>query len=530
MAKSVLRGMMEAHNQKGAAMRQIIFASMFIVLAGPSVSTAQRGGGGMGGGGLGGGGLGGGGLGGGIMIDAKGVLRPSSPNDAKKQPPITPDLDREMAARVDLRQISLRRLDQQLRQAVREKKEIPVEVHWLAGIVKIEYVIFDLANRDILIAGPAEGWRITADGRATGTRSKRPVLYLGDLAAALRCVLKGPGEVFCSIDPQREGLAAARKYFSSQSSRPIAQRDVDDLRDEFTRRLELQTVATRGVPDGSRFARVLIEADYRMKRMAMGAEKVAGLPTHLDAVAEHTESGDTNPSMARWWFTTRYDPFLRNSESTVFRLRGPAVQLMNEEMLVADDGRLQGVGRASRDWDRFSQTFTKLFSRIETQYPVFADLRNLFDLMMVAGLIRQQNASDWLAGSALLESTAYSIPSGSQPRHAEPVFTYRFHGRTRKKLFSIAYGGVSIRPSDALAAAPPAVDTAGELGAMTVQPLAAPASSDSSPEKADAAKSDTAGRSSAASATSPSSNDRPASDARWWSNLKVDGGAPSAAP
>jgi hypothetical protein len=446
-------------------LRRTVLCAVLALQASASNVLAQGLGGGFGGGGLGGGGLGGGGLGGGIVIDPKGVLR-TDKNARTAMRVIPAQLERDLATRAELRQVSLKQLDRQLRDALAASGEIPQEVQWLAGLVKIEYVIFDPANLDVLLAGPAEGWQYTSEGRAIGSTTKRPVLFLGDLAAALRCVLGGPGEVHCSIDPQREGLASARDYYAALKQAPDDNRAAETIRSEFTRRLDLQVVTTQGVPAGSRFARVLVEADYRMKRMAIGIEKMPGLPTHLDAVVEHTQAGDMDPTMARWWFTSQYEPFLTNADQTVFRFRGPGVRLLNEEMFVGRDGSLDGAGRPNRDWDRFSQTFTRLFARLETQFPVFADLHNLFDLMVTAGLIQQQQAGTWLDGSALLDSAVYQIPTGLQPKWTEPVFTYRFHtrkdGGVRRRLFSIAYGGVSIRPTEALAT-PFELDRQGEL-------------------------------------------------------------------
>lgn len=423
---------------------------------------AGLGGGGQGGGGLGGGGLGGGGQGG-ISIDAEGVLRPSK-GKAGKRILTAPKLREELAARSELRRVSLKQLDRELRSQQSAGTELPPELALLAGLVRIEYVIFDKENQDILIAGPAEGWTIGADGREIGESTRRPVLHLADLATALRCVLAGDGEVRCSIDPQQRGLAAMQQYkYDWTTKRDVA----EEMRREVMDRLGLQLVRVSGVPSGSRFSLVLIEADYRMKRMALGLEKVLGLTSHLDTLVDLAEHGQSRPTLARWWFTPWYEPVLTSPDRAVFKLRGQALKVLNEEVFVEANGARRGSGQSNPEWDRFSVSFTKLLPSLETTVPAFADLHNLFDLMMVAGLIRHEQHGDWLNGSALLDAELLPITTGRQPERAEPVVTYRLHQKSeagrRKAFTTIAFGGVSMRPSDVLTGRPMEPDQSGVL-------------------------------------------------------------------
>lgn len=420
-----------------------------------------------------GGGMGGLG-GGGIIVDADGVLRPATRAERTGKRPAPPTLSQEIAARSDLRQVSLLELDRQLRAALAAGKPIPVEVENLAGLVKIEYVLIDRERRDIRLAGPAGGWEMDASGRAMGRRGHRPVLNVADLAAALRCVLAGPAEVYCSIDPQRSGLAAVREVFDNLKV-PNGRREAEQLRLRVMDLLDLQIITVRGVPEGSRFALVMIEADYRMKQMAMAQEHVSALPTHLDALVEATESGEYRPNLARWWFSPNYRPFLCNAERTVFKFQGQAVRLLNEEVLVDAQGNREGTGRTSPQGDQFSQAFTKRFPQLEERYPAFADLHNLFDLLMVAGLVRQQGAEGYLAGSALLDPKVYALPAAQQPQRAEPVASYRLHsrkdGRKRMNHVTIAFGGVSVRPAEVVTAESIVPDTTGAVAAVKLVPL-----------------------------------------------------------
>ena len=394
---------------------------------------------------FGGGGFGGGG---GVCVDPQGVIRTAKRRARDSDKTVKPNLSDEITARSELRQVSLQRIDRQVRMAVQAGKPVPPEMASLAGLLKLEYIVLDREQKDVLLVGPAEGWHQTPDGRDVGDSSRRPVLRFEDLAAALRCVLAGRGQVECSIDPSQAGLAAMRAYqYPAASNR----REAEAVSANVAQTLGLQAIWTAGVPPGSRFARAMIDADYSMKRMAIGVEKVIGLTTHLDGLVKLAQNQElSSAALARWWFTPAYDAVLTDSNNTVFRFQGQGVRLLNEAVLVDAQGNRRGTGQTSLQGDLFASSFTSKFPVLERRYPVFADLHNLFDLMMVAGLIQQQQAAHWFAGSALLDPQIYTIPCGKQPRHAEPAVAYRLWRQGGFHMITVAFGGVSMRPAESL--------------------------------------------------------------------------------
>ena len=396
---------------------------------GSAPASAQVGGGGQGFGG-----------GGGITITPEGVLevqRVRSRGGEKA------DLPAELAVPTGSRVVSLRQLDRCIGAALADGAGIPDEVRFLAGLTGVETVAFDAGRRDVLLVGPAEGWQIDGDGAVLGADSGRPLLRLEDLAVALRCVLDGPGGAECSIDPTRAGLKAvnAFRYEFPQNSRELRQLEAD-----HAEKLGFQTVTTGGVPEDSRFAQVMVRADYLMKRIAVGATGVRGLHSHLDTLAELTAAGEGPFPMARWWFTPAYEPFETNEGRTAFGFRGPALKLRVEQMLVTDDGRSQGSGKSTDQWDRFPTAFTEQFPSLEERYGIFAELHNLFDLTMVAGLVRHEGKADWLRGSVLLD--AGRLPGGAYtvPKQAEAAVGSTVVKGAGGRFFAIAFGGVAINP------------------------------------------------------------------------------------
>jgi hypothetical protein len=380
---------------------------------------------------------------GGVSMDAEGVLRFDA--RARRGAPAAAEASADVAARSDLRRISLRRLDQEVRAALHDEGGIPDELRFLAGLTELNYVVVDPARRDVLLAGPAEGWKIDSSGRPIGATANRAVLQLEDLALALRVVLKGSGRIECSIDPTREGLEAVQARIAAPWD---SRREGPRRRDEVREALGRQVVSVTGVPAGSRFGRTIVEADYLMKQIAIGSVRLPRVSNHLDALVDAAKRGEAAVQLTRWWFTADYAPPATDESGRVWRLRGRRIQLLNEEMLLDAQGNREGKGAASRR-DRFSREFTEALPDVETKYAVFSDLRNLYDLVFAAAVIRKLDAGGWLEGTVFLDSEALPTPEGIAPRFAENVAAYAIHrGRDASgaagTVLTIAFGGVSI--------------------------------------------------------------------------------------
>src|SRR6185436_16001452 len=92
-----------------------------------------------------------------------------------------------------------------------------------------------------------------------------------------------------------------------------------------------QTVTVTGVPGTSHFARVIVAADFRMKRLAMNFEPapVDGMPSFLDLIKRNRAAA--NNMMPRWWLAPNYDPISRDSEGLAWEIRGQGVRCMTEQ-------------------------------------------------------------------------------------------------------------------------------------------------------------------------------------------------------
>ncbi len=264
----------------------------------------------------------------------------------------------------------------------------------LAGLQRLEYVFCYPDRKDIVIAGPAEGWVADPSGRAVGITTGRPVLELADLAVALRAFPPNSrGRVFlgCSIDPNSESLT---KLVEFQKTVPHVVRENE--RDEVAARvaqgqreaLGLADVRVFGVQANSHFAQVLIEADYRMKLIGIGLEEPpVRMTTFLSALTAPPRN-----ALQRWWFTPNYDCVKVSDDRLAMELLGQGVQLQTEDKVIGPDGSLMDHGGPpNKASELFTQAFTKKYVEISDRLPVYAQMRNLFDLAVAAAYIRQQD-------------------------------------------------------------------------------------------------------------------------------------------
>ncbi|MCA9208752.1 MAG: DUF1598 domain-containing protein, partial [Planctomycetales bacterium] len=330
---------------------------------------------------------------GGVSIDAEGVVREPS-EDARGlllehyrksiQNP-SPDL----AMPTDLRMISLKGLEAAIADARQNNLgQLPDEVRFLAGLQRIEYVFVYPDRNDIVLAGPGEGWKIRDDATVVGITTDRPVMLLDDLIVALRQVeaARQVG-ISVSIDPTQEGMQRLNEYLAEQRRRksPVVPALWEPAMKEA---FGPQQVRFTGVPTNSHFARVLLAADYRMKRLGMKLDPspVKGLPSYIDLLNRTRLANNATP---RWWLACNYDSVLKSEDGLAWQIRGQGVKAETEESFLTKDGQVAGTGKTSgpaKDWADAMTTHYDELSRVDG---VFGELRNLMDMCVVAALIEK---------------------------------------------------------------------------------------------------------------------------------------------
>ncbi len=326
---------------------------------------------------------------GGVSIDSAGMVTPADKStriplrDALRKAHAAPQA--ALAGATEMRMVSLRRLDEAIAATGKTTaEELPDDLRFLAGIQRIQYVLVYPEEKDIVIAGPGEGWKVDDEGNIVGVTTGRPVLRLEDLLVAFRTVDKArQGGISCSIDPTPEGRqrleTLSANHRGSGAPSMVAMRKA----------LGPQQITLTGVPAGSHLARILVSSDYHMKRLGMNLDPspVKGLPSFIDMLKRDSSGDHPTP---RWWLECDYEPLGRSEDGLAFEIKGRGVKCMAEDEIIDAQGNATGKGSASGPAQRWADLMTAHYDELSTKDTSFGELRNVMDMCVVAALIAKE--------------------------------------------------------------------------------------------------------------------------------------------
>jgi hypothetical protein len=392
----------------------------------------------------------------GVIVDPNGVLRHSSVADplgrlqAERNAAARAQLNKQAATPSKMRKVSLNRLEAAMKALADDNSPPTDEMKYLAGLTRVEYVFYYPDTKDIVIAGPSEGWVTDLVGRTRGLESGRPTLLLEDLVAALRAYRPGGKQtkvIMCSIDPTPEGLARMQTFLRSIGSvNPnvgSAQEIVNGLRTS----MGMQNIRVGGVPATTHFAQVLVEADYRMKLIGIGIERP---PIRLASYVDKANPAMVSKSaLQRWYFIPDYNCVRVTPDNNGMQMVGDGVKLVGEDQIVSKDGSRQAVKKSNKASEIFVTGFTQKYSQLAAKVPVFAQLRNCIDLAVAAAFIQQQDyygKSGWNA-DAFSDEQICPIETHNTPQQVETTVAAVWKG---SRLMTPVGGGVHIEPTQAI--------------------------------------------------------------------------------
>lgn len=382
---------------------------------------------------------------GGISIDAAGIVRNLEPGAvealAKQRREALAKAGGPTGAPSALRKVSLARVAAAVSAAAKGDAPLPPDVLFLGGLERITHVFVDPEGHDIVLAGPADATAVDASGNVVAARSGRPLLQLEDLIVALRAIDRArDGGMRCSIDPTAEGVARVQQFLKTQTT--IGDPDATLRRMEEL--LGPQQVSVGGVPAESRFARVLVAADYRLKRLGMGLEPsgVTGLPSYVSMLPASAPAATTMP---RFWLEASYDPIARDADELAWKITGRRMTCLTETDLFGREGARRGAGATDPTATRWCEMFSRHYDDLAAKQPVFAELVNCVDLAVVAALIhgRQLDRRAGLDLSVLLDPTAVRVPTYDAPATVPTVASGMKRGN---RWVVTASGGVQFQP------------------------------------------------------------------------------------
>ena len=322
--------------------------------------------------------------------------------------------------------VSLPKLFAAARAASQSGKPVPQDLRFLGGMTQVRYVFVYPEDKDLVIAGPSEPFTASKDGLyAVAKHSRRPVLQLDDFVVALRTAHDPNGRAFgCRIDPDERSVE-----ISDQVMKQFAKASRRTRMDEMAKALGPQKVNVFGTQADTRLALVLVAADYKLKRFAMGLEPAAAAP----GIGVGHAVDNTRSAMNRFWFETSFEPLRVSSDGNAFELRGRRVEVKAGAFSFDPRG-------ATPKAMEFARKFTEKVPALAVAEPFVAELQNVADLSLLASLIRHDKLDRKAGWDAawLLDDSAYSVKKVPVAATADTLVGYAGG--------SIVAGGVMFKP------------------------------------------------------------------------------------
>lgn len=379
---------------------------------------------------------------GGIAIDAAGMVANLDPQASEQ---LAAERTRLLAG-ADItaaksRKVSLAGLLEAVRASQASDHPVSAEVVYLGGLTAVEMVLVDPERHDIVLVGPAETPVVGPQGSVVGSDTGRPLLLLEDLVMSLRSIdsARSAG-MSCSIDPTPEGIARLQALLRRQGA---VRGNPEPLLRSMETAVGPQTVTVGGVPADSRFAHVLVAADYRMKRIGMGFDPsgVKALPSYLSMIPQNAATA----TMPRFWLEAKYDPIQRDPDELAWKLSGRRMVCLTENEMADASGQRTRQGKADPLAKKWCDLMTEHYAELSAVQPIFAELQNCIDLAVVATLIRSRQL-DQRAGLDLalfLDNEALPLVGYDVP---EAVPTLASAMRQQRAWVVTASGGISFQP------------------------------------------------------------------------------------
>lgn len=330
------------------------------------------------------------------------------------------------------RAVSLRRLSE----AMKAGKPARLE-----GLTRLDGFILDKENQDVILWGLSE--------------RNQPELHLPDLVVALRAAHgryyeKRDGVTYIvnpliSIDPDLNVYRELDK---------IAVRDPARKAKHAAICARPQTVRVEGMPHNSRVAKVLVEADYRMKMVSQGdvilpiASPFPGTYTvRLREWRNRIDRGaDLGPGhKTRYWFEPgRFSYQYSEEADTVF--------LDTAQVVLRDEDQRSNTNIASGKVDPISREFACAWTaRMEDTYraePIWRDMHNIFRLFAVSRIIADRKAFREVAFAQDMLLDRYELPVVPVPKSLPGLGRWEEYNK-RERRSSTLYtnwvcGGVTV--------------------------------------------------------------------------------------
>lgn len=281
-----------------------------------------------------------------------------------------------------IRAVSMRVLQEELR-ACQGAGECAEELQKLAYLSRILGYLVDRATGDVIILGQVD--------------PNLPSLYVEDFVVALRSTwgkYRSSPAPICSIDPDPNVVRRLERIGRNILSSRTPEQAEGHISDWHRTCRSPQTVRVLGVPFHTRFAHVMVEADYAMKSIVDGTDSLAveGLSSLVDMTLDQArrdlERGgpvSVSLSMNRFWFYAGENQY--DEAEDIFLISKSPVELSTRETNISNS-RIIDTGRVNPLARDFAEAFTSHYQEAAVQRPFFAELENLYRFVALTKIMQ----------------------------------------------------------------------------------------------------------------------------------------------
>jgi hypothetical protein len=351
--------------------------------------------------------------------------------------------------------VSLKILQKKLSQCI-PQGNCPEEYLHLCGLTKIRGYVLDKENHDVILFGES--------------RPHEPPLYTEDFVVALRnswilyYTLRDNTKYYynpgCSIDPRPELYENLNQIFRSKGQQVTYSGEIEQVRETIRKQNEEiaiqwenicqhpQDVVVLGIPFHTHFAKILVLADYYMKRISNGTKQLAiddfksFTDLRLDVIKKKPESYHTSTSTTRFWFYPGANEYTETDN--IVLIKKCPVTLLTELEYSSDEAKSDPIAK------QFTQNFTNKYSEIAKVRPVYAQLEGLFRFVALTKIFKYKEIdtiidlnyffNDFIVPETLVDETLPGIAS---------VHTINLGGKSSEGLLRmpspmLTCGGVDI--------------------------------------------------------------------------------------
>jgi len=154
-------------------------------------------------------------------------------------------------------------------------------------------------------------------------------------------------------------------------------------------------------------------------------------------------------ALFRWFFVPDYQCLRVSDDNLAMELVGDGVKLIGEDELVAASGVRQSAARSNKASQLFVTSFTKKYAELAERSPVYAELRNVIDLSVMAAFMQEQDYYGKAGWSMpfLGDERSFACEVQPAPKQVESAVAAIWKGN---RLTTPIGGGVHIEARQAL--------------------------------------------------------------------------------